>query len=125
MRAKTRQTTFMITHDVDEAMLLTDKIRLMTNGANALVVEIVENTPPKERSRVDLHKHPNYYLLRNHMIAFLVTRSKEMARGEGVVTDPRNQPIVRSTYTMTGVPGTVPMLFANAGTVTVVSTGAA
>jgi nitrate/nitrite transport system ATP-binding protein len=95
MRAKTKQTTFMITHDVDEAMLLADKILLMTNGPEARVAEIVENTLPKNRSRVDLHKHPNYYPLRNHLIDFLVTRSKEMARGEGVITDPRHPPVVR------------------------------
>ncbi len=95
MREKTKQTTFMITHDVDEAMLLADKILLMTNGPEARVAEIVENTLPKNRSRVDLHKHPNYYPLRNHLIDFLVTRSKEMARGEGVVTDPRHPPLVR------------------------------
>jgi nitrate/nitrite transport system ATP-binding protein len=95
MRTKTHQTTFMITHDVDEAMLLADKILLMTNGPQARVAEIVENTLPKQRSRVDLHKHPNYYPLRNHLIDFLVTRSKEMARGEGVVTDPRHPPVIR------------------------------
>jgi len=95
LRAKTNQTIFMITHDVDEAMLLADKILLMTNGPEARVAEIVENTLPRERSRVDLHKHPNYYPLRNHLIDFLVTRSKEMARGAGAPVDPRNPPIVR------------------------------
>jgi nitrate/nitrite transport system ATP-binding protein len=113
MRAKTRQTTFMITHDVDEAMLLADKILLMTNGPEARVAEIVENTLPKQRSRVDLHKHPNYYPLRNHLIDFLVTRSKEMARGEGAVTDPRHPPLIRpalggTTYVATDVPQPAP-----------------
>ncbi len=95
MRAKTQQTTFMITHDVDEAMLLADKILLMTNGPQARVAEIVENTLPKNRSRTDMHKHPNYYPLRNHMIDFLVTRSKDMALGMGPTFDPRHPPIVR------------------------------
>ena len=115
MRAKTRQTSFMITHDVDEAMLLADKILLMTNGPNARVAEIVENTLPKDRSRIDLHKHPNYYPLRNHMIDFLVTRSKEMARGEGVVTDPRHPPLIRPAHVMTAVGGAVPALAAAGG----------
>jgi nitrate/nitrite transport system ATP-binding protein len=96
IRAKTRQTTFMITHDVDEAMLLADKILLMTNGPNASVAEIVENTLPKDRTRVDLHKHPNYYPLRNHLIDFLVTRSKEMRGVAAVGSDARrNPPVVR------------------------------
>lgn len=95
MRAKTSQTTFMITHDVDEAMLLADKILLMTNGPEARVAEIVENTLPKQRSRVDLHKHPNYYPLRNHMIEFLVTRSRELAGAGGAHLDVRNPMVVR------------------------------
>ena len=83
IRAKTRQTIFMITHDVDEALLLADRILLMTNGPKARIAEIVENTLPKERSRADLHKLPNYYPLRNHLIDFLVTRSRELALGAG------------------------------------------
>ena len=106
MRAKTSQTTFMITHDVDEAMLLADKILLMTNGPEARVAEIVENTLPKQRSRVDLHKHPNYYPLRNHMIEFLVTRSRELAGAGGAHLDVRNPVIVRPALggTLQGAP---------------------
>ena len=95
IREKTQQTTFMITHDVDEAMLLADRILLMTNGPRARVAEIVENTLPKNRSRIDLHKHPNYYPLRNHLIDFLVTRSRELAGDGGAHLDPRNPVIVR------------------------------
>ena len=79
IRAKTRQTIFMITHDVDEALLLADRILLMTNGPKARIAEIVENTLPKERTRAELHKLPSYYPLRNHLIEFLVTRSRELA----------------------------------------------
>ena len=79
IRNATRQTVFMITHDVDEALLLADKILLMTNGPKAWVAEIVENTLPKQRTRAELHKQPNYYPLRNHLIEFLVTRSRELA----------------------------------------------
>jgi nitrate/nitrite transport system ATP-binding protein len=50
IRNATRQTVFMITHDVDEALLLADKILLMTNGPKASIAEIVENTLPKERT---------------------------------------------------------------------------
>ena len=91
---ETGQTAFMITHDVDEAIYLADKIFLMTNGPGAVLAEIVENPLPKDRGRIDLHRHPYYYALRNHIVDFLVSRSKTFA---AVVTDhdPRHVPTVR------------------------------
>jgi nitrate/nitrite transport system ATP-binding protein len=94
----TGQTTFMITHDVDEAMYLADKIFLMTNGPGAVLAEVVENLLPKDRSRIDLHKHPDYYPLRNHIIDFLVTRSKNFV-GATPDFDPRRVPHVRPVST--------------------------
>jgi nitrate/nitrite transport system ATP-binding protein len=94
IRAKTHQTTFMITHDIDEALLLADRILLMTNGPKARVAEIVVNTLPKDRKRADMHRHANYYPLRNHLIDFLVTRSRELAGGAGGAFDPRDPPVV-------------------------------
>ena len=97
IHGRTKQTTFMITHDIDEAMLLADKILLMTNGPKARIAEIVENTLPRERTRTNMHKLANYYPLRNHLIDFLVTRSREMAGGAGPAFDPKNPPIVSPT----------------------------
>jgi nitrate/nitrite transport system ATP-binding protein len=75
----THQTAFMITHDVDEAIYLADRVVLMTNGPNAVIAEIVENPLPKERRRADIHRHPLYYGVRNHIIDFLVSRSRTFA----------------------------------------------
>ena len=91
--AETRQTVFMITHDVDEAILLADKIILMTNGPCAKIAEIVVNTMPRSRTRHDLHRHPHYYRIRNHLIDFLVDRSRLFAAVSGQF-DPRHPPLV-------------------------------
>ena len=79
--AETHQTVFMITHDVDEAILLADRILLMSNGPQARVAEIVKNTMSRERQRATLHHDPQYYRIRNHLVDFLVARSKDLPHG--------------------------------------------
>jgi len=74
--AATHQTVFMITHDVDEAILLADRIFLMSNGPCARIAEIVVNTLPRERTRETIHHDPQFYKIRNHLVDFLVHRSK-------------------------------------------------
>ena len=91
---ETGQTAFMITHDVDEAIYLADKIFLMTNGPNAVLAEVVENPLPKDRGRIDLHRHPYFYALRNHIVDFLVSRSKAFA-SDTPGHNPQNVPLVR------------------------------
>ncbi|HWP25709.1 MAG TPA: ABC transporter ATP-binding protein [Xanthobacteraceae bacterium] len=92
---ETGQTVFMITHDVDEAIYLADRIVLMTNGPGAVIAEIVENPLPKERARTDVHKHPLYYAVRNHIIDFLVERSRNFVREMRGKHDPRSVPVMR------------------------------
>ncbi|MGJ7508077.1 ABC transporter ATP-binding protein [Variovorax sp. GT1P44] len=80
---QTHQTVFMITHDVDEAILLADRILLMSNGTETdagyrpgRIAETVINPLPRERTRAGLHHLDGYYPLRNHIVDFLVTRAK-------------------------------------------------
>ncbi len=89
---ETGQTVFMITHDVDEAVLLADKILLMSNGPQARVAEIVQNTMPRDRQRATVHHDPQYYPLRNHLVDFLVTRSKALSNGRAPSHPPLVQP---------------------------------
>jgi nitrate/nitrite transport system ATP-binding protein len=77
-----QQTVFMITHDVDEAILLADRIILMINGTETdsgykpgSIVEEVINPLPRDRTRAALHLN-GYYDLRNHIMDFLVSRAK-------------------------------------------------
>ena len=90
--AETRQTVFMITHDVDEAILLADRILLMSNGPQARVAEIVKNTMPRDRQRATLHRDPQYYRIRNHLVDFLVARSKELSHGRAPAVPPEVSP---------------------------------
>lgn len=93
----TAQTVFMITHDVDEAILLADKVLLMSNGPRARIAEIVEITLPRERTRQTMHHDPQYYRIRNHLVDFLVHRSRDYGDGgpAAATLDPRHPPQVR------------------------------
>lgn len=93
LRAATNLTVFMITHDVDEALLLADRIVLMTNGPGARIAEILVNTLPRDRVRETLHQQPAYYPIRNHLLDFLVRRSKAFIAPAG--WDPRRPPHVQ------------------------------
>jgi nitrate/nitrite transport system ATP-binding protein len=80
---ETQQTVFMITHDVDEAILLADRILLMTNGQELPggykpggMAEVVVNPLPRGRTRAQLHHLDGYYELRNHIVDFLVSRAR-------------------------------------------------
>lgn len=86
-----RNTVFMVTHDVDEAILLSDRILLMTNGPSSVIGEIVEVTIPRPRSRESIIEHPHYYKIRNHVIHFLMRHASHVGRGEGTAGDGMNQ----------------------------------
>lgn len=69
---RTQNTVFMVTHDVDEAILLSDKIMLMSRGPAAEIAEVIDVTIPRPRARTTVIEHPDYYKIRNHIIHFLV-----------------------------------------------------
>ena len=115
---ETGQTVFMITHDVDEAIYLADRVLLMTNGPDAVLAEIVANPLPKERQRHDVHRHPLYYVVRNHIIDFLVSRSRGFAeRAKGSDYDRRRVPVIKPGEPQigSGRPATLHMDLTDAG----------
>jgi nitrate/nitrite transport system ATP-binding protein len=67
----------------------------MTNAPGAVLAEIVDNPLPQERRRADLHRHPVYYGVRNHIVDFLVTRSRNFGDEAKARHDRRRVPVVR------------------------------
>jgi nitrate/nitrite transport system ATP-binding protein len=72
--ANTQSTVVMVTHDVDEAVLLSDKIVMMTNGPAATIGEVLHVDMPRPRSRVALAEDIRYLGYRKQVIDFLYTR---------------------------------------------------
>ena len=78
--ARTRSTVVMVTHDVDEAVLLSDRIVMMTNGPAATIGEIVDVTLARPRVRVALAESTQYLQLRKTVIDFLYTRQRHVEK---------------------------------------------
>jgi len=68
---RTKLTAIMVTHDVDEAILLADRVVMMTNGPQAKVGKIIDVDLPRPRTRKALLEHPDYYAYRESLISFL------------------------------------------------------
>ncbi len=77
-----RRTTLMVTHDVDEALFLADRIALMTKGPRARIGEIVEVPFERPRERAAVLEHGDYYRLRERLLEFL---EEQDARAAGEV----------------------------------------
>ncbi len=69
-----RATVLMITHDIDEALFLADRLVMMTNGPAASIGEVMEIPFPRPRDRTRIMEDPQYYKLRNYALDFLYHR---------------------------------------------------
>jgi len=78
--ANTQSTVVMVTHDVDEAVLLSDKIVMMTNGPSATIGEILTVDLPRPRNRVELAESTQYQHYRKAVIDFLYTRQAHVEK---------------------------------------------
>ena len=69
--SRTKVTAICVTHDVDEAVLLSDRVVMMTNGPRARIGKIMDVNLPRPRSRKALLEHPDYYTYRAEVLQFL------------------------------------------------------
>ena len=69
--AHDQKTAFMVTHDVDEALFLSDRVAMMTSGPNAKLGRILQVPFPRPRDRAAVMEHPRYYEMREELIEFL------------------------------------------------------
>jgi nitrate/nitrite transport system ATP-binding protein len=79
IHAQLKNTVLMITHDVDEAVLLSDRIVMMTNGPAARIGEVLEVPMPRPRKRLELVADQTYIKCRKRVIEFLYARHKAPA----------------------------------------------
>jgi nitrate/nitrite transport system ATP-binding protein len=72
---KDRKTAMMVTHDVDEALYLSDRVIMMTNGPEAEIGDVLAVPFPRPRVRREIMERPEYYELRDYLIDFLEHKS--------------------------------------------------
>src|SRR5262245_7889837 len=89
---KDQKTALMVTHDVDEALFLSDRVVMMTSGPAATVGEILEVRFPRPRDRRQLLESPEYYRLRGELIGFLEERSHRRAPAPAAPPPARPEP---------------------------------
>ncbi|MGE5656128.1 MAG: ABC transporter ATP-binding protein [Actinomycetota bacterium] len=95
-----RCTVLMITHDIDEALFLADKVVMMTNGPAAKIGEVLEIPFSRPRVRSRLIEDPRYYELRNHALDFLFNRfahDETSQSAEPVVAQPAPQWLLKAS----------------------------
>lgn len=85
---KNRITVVMVTHDVDEAILLSDRVVLMNNGPAATIGKILDIELPRPRNRVEAVNHPLYYRYRNHLNGFLHAHRKHRTEKRAAARSP-------------------------------------
>jgi nitrate/nitrite transport system ATP-binding protein len=73
-------TCLMVTHDADEALLLADRIVMLTNGPESHIGQIIDVPIPRPRQRLEVVNHPSYYALRGEIVYFLNQQKKAKKR---------------------------------------------
>lgn len=86
---KEKITAMMVTHDIDEALFLSDRVVMMTNGPKARVGDVLDVRLPRPRVRKDVIEHPDYYRYRGQLIDFLENghTDKKISMKEDLVSE--------------------------------------
>jgi nitrate/nitrite transport system ATP-binding protein len=87
-------TALMVTHDVDEALFLSDRIAMMTSGPGAKVGDILAVPFARPRDRKAVLEHPEYYRLREHLIGFLEGQDHHKAQAAAVGHDEKEPAVL-------------------------------
>ncbi|MFO1369408.1 MAG: ABC transporter ATP-binding protein [Marinagarivorans sp.] len=96
-----KNTVIMITHDVDEAVLLSDRIVMMTNGPAARVGEILDVDLPRPRDRLALAEDPHYNHLRQEVLRFLYEKQRKVEDGLSAASAPTKTEAKKNTSELT------------------------
>ena len=100
-------TSVMVTHDVDEALLLSDRVVMLTNGPESHIGQILTVDLPRPRRRMDVVKHPDYYHMRSEIINFLNQQKRVKQRQAAKSTQilvPQTKKLEQTTVSIGYIP---------------------
>ncbi|WP_310485825.1 nitrate ABC transporter ATP-binding protein [Chamaesiphon sp. VAR_48_metabat_403] len=103
---ESRVTAVMVTHDVDEALLLSDRIVMLTNGPESQIGQILTVNLPRPRQRMEVVKHPDYYTMRSELIDFLnqQKRVKQRQAAKSTTIVPQTKKLEQTTVNIGYIP---------------------
>lgn len=104
---ESRVTAVMVTHDVDEALLLSDRVVMLTNGPESQIGRILTVDLPRPRRRMEVVKHPDYYPMRGELIDFLNEQKRVKQRQASKPTTiiaPQTKKIEQTTVNIGYIP---------------------
>jgi nitrate/nitrite transport system ATP-binding protein len=112
-------TAVMVTHDVDEALLLSDRVVMLTNGPESQIGQILRVELPRPRRRMEVVKHPDYYPMRSEIINFLNQQKRVKQRQASKATTilvPQTKKLEQTTVNIGYIPLTdaAPLMIAQA-----------
>jgi nitrate/nitrite transport system ATP-binding protein len=104
---ESRVTAVMVTHDVDEALLLSDRVVMLTNGPESQIGQILTVDLPRPRRRMEVVKHPDYYPMRSEIINFLNQQKRVKQRQANKATPilvPQTKKLEQTTVNIGYIP---------------------